>query len=81
MIDAVPKSGIPFWPTSPPTKLAPPPLTMPVACELVMVDPATFEPTRPPAILKPPEQSAAQPSPTVTVIAVALELLIDPAIC
>src|SRR5215471_5466137 len=71
----------PFCPTSPPTKLAAPPVTVPVACEPVMVDPVTFEPTRPPAILKPPKQSPLQPSPTVTVTPVAVELLIDPATC
>src|SRR5262245_36653559 len=81
VIDAVPRPRIPFWPASPPTKLAPPPLTVPVARELLMVDPAAFEPTRPPAILRPPSQLPWQPSATVTVTAVALELLIDPATC
>src|SRR5262249_47370787 len=81
VIEAVPKPRIPFWPTSPPTKLAPPPLTLPVARELLMVDPAAFEPTSPPAMLKPPAQLPTQPSPTVTFIEFAIELLIDPAIC
>src|SRR5262245_14646103 len=75
VIDAAPEPKKPFSPTSPPRKLAAPPLTLPLADEPVMVP--RLVPTSPPATLK---AITELEFPTLT-LAAELEFRMRPLFC